>query len=265
MSAAIRGLEAELGKRLFDRSTRSVSLSDAGQALLPEARRVLAAVANAHDAVAQVDSGLRGSIVLGTMQAQAMHAINVPLLLRAFRADHPEVRVSVRHAGGSLEIARHVRDGRLDLAFLSSPDSHLPGLTLDPLASEPMMLACTPDHPFSHLHHVDLQAIADQPFVELPAGWGTRTAADQAFAGQGVHRTISYEVNDTASVIEFVRAGLAVALLPPSIAAHATGLILLPILGPAPAFDTFLATPSDRQPSAAARALTAVIHREAAA
>ena len=184
VSAAIRGLEAELGRQLFDRSTRSVSLSDAGQALLPEARRVLAAVAGAHDAVAQVDSGLRGSVVLGTMQAQAMHAINVPLLLKAFRADHPAVQVSVRHAGGSNEIARHVRDGRLDLAFLASPDHELPGLTLAPLASEPMMLACASDHPLAALDRVDLKAVAPEPFVELPTGWGTRAAADRAFASR---------------------------------------------------------------------------------
>ena len=259
VSAAIRSLEAELGKRLFDRSTRSVRLSDAGHALLPEARRILAAVAAGRDAVAQVDSGLRGSIVLGTMQAQAMHAISVPKLLEAFHADHPGVQVSVRHAGGSLEIGRHVREGRLDLAFLSSTDDHLPGLLLTPLRSEPMMLACAPEHPLAQLRHVDLTALTDQSFIELPTGWGTRMVADQAFAAHGMRRTITYEVNDTASVLEFVRAGIAVALLPPSIATHAPELTLIPIRGQAPTFDVFLATPADRRTSAATQALIAAI------
>jgi DNA-binding transcriptional LysR family regulator len=61
VSATIRGLEAELGVRLFDRSTRRIELSDAGRALLPDARRTLAAAALAEDAVAQVGSGLSGT------------------------------------------------------------------------------------------------------------------------------------------------------------------------------------------------------------
>src|ERR1700735_5175919 len=65
VSAGIRGLERELGTALFHRDTRHVELSDAGRALLPEARNVLSAVTLASDSVAQVGSGLRGSARLG--------------------------------------------------------------------------------------------------------------------------------------------------------------------------------------------------------
>src|ERR1700756_4296827 len=72
VSAAIRNLERELGARLFDRSTHKVALSDAGRVLLPEARTTLAAAAAARDAVDAVEGGVRGTIVLGNMQAQGM-------------------------------------------------------------------------------------------------------------------------------------------------------------------------------------------------
>ena len=111
VSAGIRGLERELGTALFDRSTRHVELSDAGRALLPEARRVLSAVALASDSVAQVGGGLRGSVTLGTMQAQGMRRVSTARLIASFQRDHPGVRISARHVGGSTEMARQIARG----------------------------------------------------------------------------------------------------------------------------------------------------------
>lgn len=261
VSAGIRSLERELGTRLFNRSTRQVQLNDAGRALLPEARQVLAAVALAADAVAQVGHGLSGSVTLGTMQAQGMRALSVARLLATFRADHPAVAVSVRHAGGSLQMAREVRSGRLDLAFVSLLDRRPSGLTLTPLASESMMLACGLGHRLAGRHGVQLAELADEAFVELPAGWGTRMASDRAFAAAGIGRTVSYEVNDTASLVEFVHAGLAVTLLPPSLAAQGPRLSFVPIRRDPPSFDTYLAEPRERRPTAAAAALAGTIRR----
>ena len=98
VSAGVRNLEKELGAMLFDRSTHSVKLTDAGRALLPEALATLAAAQAARDAVDEVRGGLRGTVVLGTMQAQGMRAIDVPGLLAEFRRDHPAVEVQIRHA-----------------------------------------------------------------------------------------------------------------------------------------------------------------------
>src|SRR5919198_245380 len=70
VSAAVRALERELGVTLFDRSTHRVELTDAGRALLPEARRTLAAAAAARDAVDQLRGGLRGTVRLGMMLSQ---------------------------------------------------------------------------------------------------------------------------------------------------------------------------------------------------
>jgi DNA-binding transcriptional LysR family regulator len=121
VSAGVRKLETELGASLFDRSTHRVKLTDAGLALLPEARATLAAAAAARDAVDEVRGGLRGTVALGTMQAQGMRAIDLAGVLAAFRGEHPGVEVRIRHAGGSSEMAQQVREGRLDLAFVALP------------------------------------------------------------------------------------------------------------------------------------------------
>ena len=250
VSASVRGLERELGAALFDRTTRRVGLTDAGDALLPEARQVLAAVNAAREAVDQVSGGLRGTLRLGTMQGQAMRAVSVPRLLARFRAEHPGVEVHVSHVGGSVLMADQVRAGRLDLAFVSLPERRPSGLTLTRLSREQMQIACPKGHPLATRAEVDLEALADEPFIEFPEGWGTRMATDRAFAAAGVRRTIVYEVNDVASVIEFIANGLAVALIAPSLLIAGDEVALVPVRRHAPHFEISVAVASTRRPSA---------------
>ena len=250
VSASVRGLERELGAALFDRTTRRVELTDAGDALLPEARLVLAAVNAAREAVDQVSGGLRGTLRLGTMQGQAMRAVSVPRLLARFRAEHPGVEVHVSHVGGSVLMADQVRAGRLDLAFVSLPERRPSGLTLTRISREQMQIACPKGHPLATRADVDLEALADEPFIEFPEGWGTRMATDRAFAAAGVRRTIVYEVNDVASVIEFIANGLAVALIAPSLLIAGDEVALVPVRRHAPHFEISVAVASTRRPSA---------------
>ncbi len=255
VSAAVLTLERELGAKLLARGNRRSELTDAGRALLPEARHVLEAVDLAEDAVRQVGAGLRGSVALGVMQAQAMQALSVPRLLASFRDDHPAVEVSVRHVGGSSQMAHDVREGQLDLAVVGLPASELGGLEVAGLAVEDVVLVCAADQPLARKRKVDLATIAEETFVDFPPGWGTRVVADMAFAARGINHKVKLELNDTAGVIEFVRAGLAVALLPPSMVAGVEGIALVPISPDPPTFATQLVWPADRPQKAAARAL----------
>jgi DNA-binding transcriptional LysR family regulator len=261
VSAGVRSLERELGAVLFERTTHRVTLSDAGRALLPEARATLAAAAAAREAVEQVAGGLRGSVALGIMQAPVMRAVSVPAVLAAFRVEHPGVAIEVRHAGGSIVMAELLREGRLDLAFLALPARGAPGLTLTPLSREPVLLAVPPGHRLSGRASVDLAGLSEETFAELPVGWGTRIVTDRAFAAAGVARTVTYEVNDTSTVVEFVRYGLAVALLPRSVVDGAPDVEAVQLRQPVPQFETAVAVASDRRQSAATQALLTVIRR----
>lgn len=266
VSASVRKLERELDVTLFDRTTHRVALSDAGRVLLPEARATLAAAAGAREAIELLRGGLRGTVTLGTMQGQAMRAVGIAAVLADFRATHPQVEVRVGHGGGSAMMADAVRDGRLDLAVVSLPDRSPPGLTSTLLASEAIALAVSPGHPLARRRSVALSALRDEPFVDLPPGWGTRMTVDRAFAAAGIERMIAYEVNDTAAVAEFVAHGLAVSLMPPSHSVAAAGaLVFVPLRGRAPRFETALIAPADRRVGAAARALAETIERIAAA
>jgi DNA-binding transcriptional LysR family regulator len=259
VSAGVRNLEKELGAALFDRSTHRVELTDAGRALLPEARATLAAAQAARDAVDEVRGGLRGTVVLGTMQAQGMRAIDLAGMLATFHAEHPGVGVTVRHAGGSTEMAREVRDGRLDLAFVALPGDAPAGVKLIPLACEPIVLAVPAGHRLAGVADVEIPALRDETLVDLPAGWGIRMAVDRSFAAAGVTRAITYEVNDTATMVEFIRTGLAIGMLPRSLVERAADIAFVPIREHTPQFQTAIAVPTNRRLSAATRAMLETI------
>ena len=262
VSAGVRKLEDELGANLFDRSTHHVELTDSGRALLPAARATLAAAQAARDAVDEARGGLRGKVVLGTMQAQGMRAIDLAGLLAAFRAHHPGVEVAIRHSGGSTEMAREVLDGRMDLAFVALPGRAPPGLKLIPLASEPIMLAVPAGHPLARRARVELASLRDQTLVDLPAGWGIRMAVDRSFAAAGITRSIAFEVNDTATMVELIRNALAIGMLPRSFVDPGGEIEFVPIHDHPPEFQTAIAIPANRVLSAATRAMLETIkHR----
>jgi DNA-binding transcriptional LysR family regulator len=262
VSASIRSLERELGIRLFERTTQRVRLTDAGRVLLPEARRTLAAAVAARDAVDDVRGGLRGTIKLGTMQA--LRIIDVPRLLAQFHRDHPHVELQIRHAsGGSAQLADDVRHGELDLAILAAHDRRAPGLELTSLASEAIELACHPEHRLATRKTVDLTDLAEETFIDFPAGWGVRTATDLAFAAARVRRRVTMETDDVVELTRLVAVGLGIALLPPSISTDAE-LVTIPIRHHAPTHEIALATPTIRQPNAATRALHDAILAHAA-
>jgi DNA-binding transcriptional LysR family regulator len=259
VSATIRNLEAEWGVRLFHRTTHRVELSDAGHALLPEARATLTAARNTAHAVDEVRGGLRGTIRLGIMQATlGSGGISVAAAISAFRAAHPAVTVTARQ-GGSAEQAERVRAGELDVAFVGLPDATLPGLTLEVITEPPLRFVCARDHPLARRRAVSLHDLQDEAFAELPPTWGIRIANDRAFAAAGVPRTIAYEINDVATVVDFVRSGLAVAIASPAqVRTPDPGITFIPIRRHAPRFIISLATPEGRRASPATRAFVAM-------
>jgi DNA-binding transcriptional LysR family regulator len=259
VSATVRNLERELGVALFRRTSRRVELTEAGVEVLPEARRTLAAAQATRDVVDEVRGGLRGTVRLGIMQVQRGTGFGVGALLAAFGAEHPGVRVLPQQRASGLQ-AVDVREGRLDLALVALPPTRLAGLRVDALTRESLCLAVPTGHRLSTRPSVTLAELDGERFVDVPPEWGTRIIADAAFAEAGLSRQVEYELNDTGSVVDFVRHGLAIALVPRSYGGFAhpddgPGVVLVPLGGRAPEFAMSIVAPADRPLSAATRAL----------
>jgi DNA-binding transcriptional LysR family regulator len=257
LSVSIRALERELGGRLFDRNTHRVELTDAGQALVPEARRTLAAADAARDAVAAVHGGVRGTVRIGIMHSLSL--VDLAALLTRYHRERPQVQLIPHTArAGSVELTAEVEEGRLDLAFASLPGGYPATISARPLASEELLLACPPDHPFAKRRRIPLAELDGEHFIDFPAGWGTRLAVDQLFLETGIRRDITVEVADVPNVIELVKAGFGVAFISPSMVPDSKGLVLRRVR-PGPVFAVSLITPERRPLSAAARALADLI------
>ncbi|MEY7980543.1 LysR family transcriptional regulator, partial [Streptomyces pilosus] len=174
LSASIRALERELQTPLFVRTTRRVTLTEAGRALLAEAERVLAQVRAAHEAVAAVQGVLRGTLALGSEQCIA--GVHVARLLAAFRRRHPDVEIRLRQ-WGSAALAEEVAAGRLDLAFAYRTEADPEQLRSVPLTSEPMTVLCHPGHRLARAGTpVTPRDLADEVFVDFHPDWGPRRA-----------------------------------------------------------------------------------------
>jgi DNA-binding transcriptional LysR family regulator len=278
VSSAIQGLERELGTPLFERDRHRVALTDAGRALLPEARATLAAAQAAREAVVQARGGLRGTVTLGTMLSTG--PLDLPALLGRFHATHPDVAVRLRLASaGSAGLAREVIAGALDLALVSLPGQPPGGLVLHFVTAEPLLLVCPAGHPVAARASlapagkarsaagvsagVTLEDLAGEPFIDFPPGWGNRAVVDRAFAAAGLDRQVAFEVADFAAATGLLRNGLGIAFLPASVATQQAGLVALELTEPALTWEICVATPAHRRPSAAARAFLAELLRAA--
>jgi DNA-binding transcriptional LysR family regulator len=259
ISSSVGALEREFGAQLFLRTTRHVQLTDAGTALLPEARRTLAAAEAARTRVAAVTGLLAGRVSIGT--GKALH-IDMANGLKRFTAEHPGIDVQL-HQAGSVELLEAVSDGRLDFAPLGLVDP-LPERTRDTVEvievhEEPMMFACSRTHRLAERKSVRLTEVVDERFVDLGDGWAMRRINDRAFAELPQPRRVAFETNDVDELLEVVGRGLGVALIPTSACRRTRGVRFLKVRDPAPRWKIGIAVPRGRPPSPAARALFAAL------
>lgn len=215
LSNSIRLLEEELDAKLFVRSTRQVRLTDAGRILLDKAKAALESIREAREAVAAVRNLERGTLSIGTVQTLPAF-LDLPSLIERFHAEYPGVEVRLRQ-GSATELIERVRSGRLDLAFLPLSESAA-DINANMIACEALVVACAANHPLAGTSNVSLAVMKDEHFVDFEPDWGTRKLVDQGFFGVGISRHIAFEVSDLETLLELVRRGMGIALLPEAIA-----------------------------------------------
>ncbi len=222
LSHQVARLEKELGARLFERTSRRVRLTAAGEAFLPAARQALEAAERARAEVAAATGEIRGRLTVGSIPTVA--AVDLPAVLRDYRRRFPQVRISLR-AGSSERLVEQVRDGTLDAAFLGvQPGFRLEGVHDEELAHGRHVAVVAPDHPLAAEDEVDLQLLAGEVFVDFAEGSAARAQSDQAFAAAGLRREVTFEVSGVELMVRMVRHGLGIALLPAAFTTELHGL-----------------------------------------
>lgn len=228
VSAGVRTLEREVRATLFVRSTRRVELSDAGRALLPEARAAVESVDRVFDVVAAAESGLRGRLRLGVFANSDV--IDTPAFAGRFHELYPGVVLSVvASPTGSTGLADDVRAGRLDLAITGLPLTDLGGLRAHELLADEFVAVVPETHELARRTALTLDDLVAEPFVDGPPGFGNRVIIERELAVRGLRRTVAVESPDMGLVSRFVAAGLGVAVVPTFVLRPAKGAVTRPL------------------------------------
>jgi DNA-binding transcriptional LysR family regulator len=214
LSQQIRKLEQEVGLALFDRTTRHVSLTEAGALLVARARRVLAELDDAGAELQQLTGLMGGRVTIGLTQTPG--PLDLLGLLTEFHARHPAVKLSVRE-DLSTSLADELRADALDLAFLSIVDDPgLHGLERRPLASEPLVAVLPHGHRLAGRDHIRIAQLREEEFVAFSEGATIRDAVRRVAHAAGFEPRIAFETREVSRARAIVAAGLGVAVLPRS-------------------------------------------------
>lgn len=218
LTRLLQGLEAELGVLLLHRTSRGVHPTEAGRALLEEARVALAHAERVEEMVRRAARGEQGRLAVGFTSSAALHPF-VSAVLRHFREVLPGVSISLEEAGTG-ELVDALLHERLDTAFVRSPVSKVPGLMVDDILDEPMIAALPAGHPLASdlSTPLPLADLASEAFIlyRRPAGPGLYDAILAACRGAGFSPAIAQEAPRLTATLSLVAAGLGVSLVPAS-------------------------------------------------
>ncbi|KXF52644.1 hypothetical protein AXA44_47000 [Rhodococcus sp. SC4] len=231
ISAGITALERDLGVQLFDRTSRTASLTTAGRALVPEARALTARAALARRVVQDADRTLSGQLTVGVINS--IRPIPLPRALARLNAAHPGVGIRVlSDAIGSAGLVERLRRSELDAIIASGDltDEQARDLLVTPLCTGALVCAVGVGDALHPHQALRLAEIADRRWIESPLGQANRSITDAAFGRAGLARQVVAEVADPADVPEYVAAGLGIAIVPDFLVADRADLRVLPVL-----------------------------------
>lgn len=236
LSFQIARLEVELGARLFDRTSRSVVLSEAGKAFLPHAQAVLARLEEARSHVTRVASGLQGGVQIGLAGSHFLGPF--PKFIQQFRLQRPAVEVGLHEMKPSDHL-QALRDGRVDLCVSRNPMNDAQAgdrqFSAALLWRDPVVVALPPGHQLASRSWLNLADLKDEDFVFLrldssPFAMRLFEACVQA----GFAPRIAQQVVEVPAALNLVAAGLGVALVPASMALLRADAVGISSLRPVP-------------------------------
>jgi DNA-binding transcriptional LysR family regulator len=253
LSQQLRRLEDELGLALVDRTTRRVSLTDAGGLLVDRARRALAEVDAARAELSDLAGVRGGRVVIGAMQS--LGPFDLSILLAGFFAEHPAVELAVQEELSGPLLAM-LRADAVDMAFLSLAEQVEPdSMEAQTLLVEPLVVLLGTGHPLAVRRHLRLAELRDERFITFREGAGLRGIVISASREEGFEPNIAFETNEVQRARAMTARGLGVSIVPASDAhEHGPPVVAIPLHRPALTRDVTLVWRRDRRHTPAARA-----------
>ncbi len=255
VTTRIKKLEEEIGLSLFDRHSRGMILTEAGQRLLPYAESLVTLLREAKEA-AQDNGVVRGALRIGSMETTA--AVRLPPLLARFHRDCPEVKFTLV-TGPTAHLIDEVVARRLDGAFVAGPIDH-PDLEVMPAFSEELVLVTAPA--IDSLEALRRSASGGLTALMFRLGCSYRQRLEQVLAGMGLPAFSRIELGTLDGLLGCIAAGIGVTLLPRAVVAgsnHAGGLQMHSLPAAVGEVATLLAIRRDKRVGAALRSFIGIV------
>ncbi|RAR60265.1 LysR family carnitine catabolism transcriptional activator [Onishia taeanensis] len=263
LSLTIKGLEDSLGGPLLIRSTRRVSLTPEGEALVPLAKRLIADWDNTEERLRQHFTLELGRVAIAAMPSFACNLL--PDALMAFRHRFPRINVTV-HDVINEEVIEMVRRERVELGIAFAPEA-TDDLAFTPLFTDRFVAVVPPASALASEASLSWSALLGEDLIALQRPSMVRRLLEQALASRGIALTVAFESHQLATVGRMVASGLGVSAVPSLCTPQmqALGARCLPLHDPAIVHDVGLLSHQDRKLSVAAQALAEVLQTTVAA
>jgi DNA-binding transcriptional LysR family regulator len=217
LSQRIKAIETELDVQLFRRKARGVELTEAGRVFLDRARATLAQYDGAFEATRSASRGEQGRLRVGVMPTALFHPF-VPSVIRTFRAAFPQVLLTLDECL-SKEAIERLHSDQMDVAFLRAPDTGAQNLVVNPLLTEPMVVALPSDHALARRDcALSLKGLSGETFIVYARQLGPTfyEATMAACLKAGFSPRLGQEAPRITSALSLVAVGLGISLVPAS-------------------------------------------------
>ncbi len=210
VSHSVKELESELGVKLLDRTTREVALTQAGQQLAAHLERLLEELTSTLLDTRSVGHKLSGTVRVAASQTISAHLM--PQSIAAAALEFPAIRF-VLHDRPQQWVLQSIRQGEVDFGMVIDP-IQASDLDCEAVLSEPFLLLCRNDHPFSLQAQVPWQALQGANLVLQDYASGSRPLIDEALQRQGIEANIVQQIGHPATLFPMVEAGIGISVLP---------------------------------------------------
>lgn len=212
LTRRVQKLEAYLGLKLLDRTTRQVSLTAVGREFLPQARAIVNDMTSAVGRLKDMSQHAKGHFTLACVPTMAAHML--PDLIRHYADLCPDNRIRLLDAA-SYEVRESVLNGQAEMGIAINGEPH-PELIETPLFDDPLMFICRDSHPLHTHKSVSWADMRDADLIVVSSFMATRVFMDYQLAKRGIRLKGNYEVQHHATAINLVAAGVGCAILPSS-------------------------------------------------
>jgi DNA-binding transcriptional LysR family regulator len=210
LSQHVAELERGLGARLFDRRGRQIALTEAGRILEDHVLRIFATLTSAHEAIAELAGGTRGSLVIGASTTPGIYLL--PALMGAFERDQPGISVALRIANSRV-IEEQVRANEVDLGVVGGHGLRPGEECLAAGVLDELVLIAPPGHAWARRARADATVLARERLLVREDGSATRDVTERALQHAGVKIGRTLVLDHTEAIKQAVMAGLGVAFV----------------------------------------------------